>query len=138
MVQTITAVEACTAARKAYNEGRLLAQCNAVEPGNIPYGYEVDIKGSTFVCGIGACLSRNSLDEIAGNDLQWSTIGTDLALFNYIFTCNESDFLVLSSLQGDHDSWLMSRIEGRPDDVVAIAEARFLDAIYAVLGDDNV
>lgn len=137
MTQIITAVEACTAARKAHNEGRLLAQCDSVPAESISYGYEVDIKGTKFVCAIGACLTPHSLDEIEGNDLHLSTIASDMPLFNYIFDCSVNDFPILSSLQGDHDHWLMSRIEGRPEDVVATAEAKFLDTIQAVLGADD-
>lgn len=137
MVQIITAVEACTAARKAYNEGRLLAQCADGKIGSISYGYEVDIEGAKFVCGIGACLNQASLDLIAGNNLALSTIESDLALFNYIFDCSADDYPALNDLQRSHDFWLMSRIEGRDEIAVAASEMEFLATIQSVLGEDD-
>ncbi len=137
MVQTITAVEACTAARKAYTEGRLLAQCTVVEVERIEYGYQVDIVGTKFVCGIGACLTQHSLDAIAGEKLGLTTIENDLAWFNNIFNYASGDYPVINELQRSHDSWLMSRIEGRNEIVVEDNKMRFLSIIQDVLGADD-
>ena len=137
MIQIITGPEACAAARKAYKERRLLAQCDLVEAHRISYGYEVDICDTKFVCAIGACLSENSLEAIEDGMHQLTTIDSDLAAFNYIFNCKHVDFDVLVSLQKAHDQWLMFRIEDRAPQSVAAAEQKFLTIIQDVLGDDD-
>ncbi len=137
MVQIITAVEVCTAARKAYNEGRLLAQCTVIEAEHIEYGYQVDIEGTKFVCAIGACLTQPSLDAIEGANLGRSTIEDNLVLFNYIFDLASDDYPVINELQRSHDFWLMSRIEGRDEIIVEANKMRFLAGIQDVLGADD-
>ena len=133
MIQTITAVEACRAARKAYNEGRLLAQCDTVAPSTISYGYEVDITGTKFVCAIGACLNRDSLDAIEESDGQLTTIESDRGGFKYILDFAYDDYPILCDLQRTHDHWLMVRREGRSPDRIAVAEEGFLIVIKSVL-----
>ncbi len=137
MTQIITAVEACTAARKAYDDGRLLAQCTVVEAERIEYGYQVDIEGAKFVCAIGACLNEHSLDAIAGDRLGLSTIEDNMSVFNHIFYCSSDDYPVINKLQISHDFWLMSRIEGRDEIVVEANKMRFLAGIQDVLGADD-
>ncbi len=137
MIQTITAVEACTAARKARNEGRLLAQCVKVAANSISYGYEVDIVGTRFVCAIGACLNEHSLDAIEDADSHLTTIESDRGVFKYIFDFAQGDYQVLCDLQRTHDHWLMVRREGRAPERIATAQAKFLDVIQGVLGADD-
>ena len=138
MIQTITAAEACTAARKAYDEGRLLAQCVKVAPNSIEYGYEVDIKGTMFVCGIGACLNEHSLDAIEDTDSQLTTLETDRGGFKYIFDYAQGDYSILCELQRTHDNWLMVRRERRGRERVATAKAKFLDVIKGVLEPEGI
>ncbi len=138
MIQNITAVEACTAARKAYNEKRLLAQCVKVAPNSIEYGYQVDIKGTKFVCAIGACLSQNSLDAIEESDGQLTTIESDRGGFKYIFDYAQGDYSILCDLQHTHDHWLMVRRERRGRERIASAKAKFLDVIKGVLEPEGV
>ncbi len=137
MIQTITATEACTAARKAYSEGRLLAQCVKVAPNGIEYGYEVDIVGTKFVCAIGACLNQHSLDAIEESDDQLTTIESGWRGFKYIFDFVQGDYSILCDLQRMHDQWLMVRRQGQSPDRVASAEAKFLSIIQDVLGADD-
>ena len=138
MIQTITAVEACTAARKAYNEKRLLAQCVKVAPNRIEYGYEVDIKGTKFVCAIGACLTQSSLDAIEDTDSQLTTLETDRGGFKHIFDYAQGDYSILCDLQRTHDHWLMVRRERRGRERISSAKAKFLDVIQGVLEPEGI
>ncbi len=138
MIQNITAVEACTAARKAYDEGRLLAQCVKVAANSISYGYEVNIVGTKFVCAIGACLNQNSLDAIEESDGQLTTIESDRGGFKDIFDFVQGDYSILCDLQRTHDHWLMGRRKGRTAERVAHAQAKFLAIIQGVLEPEGI
>lgn len=137
-MQTITAVEACTAARKAHNEGRLLAQCETIPAESISYGYEVDIGDTKFVCAIGASLNQGSLNAIKEAGRELSTIESGMGTFRGIFDVARGDVSVLIILQREHDHWLMARREGRAPDRIERAEERFLAVIQGALEPEGI
>ena len=102
--QHITFEEARSAAALAYKNKRLMAQSDHAE-----YAYEYD----GYVCAIGACLNRDTLDRIEKDGAASSTIFKPATkemdsrtehILDYI-SFDESDRAGLHLLQLAHDQW---------------------------------
>lgn len=116
MVQHITITEVKAACRKAYDEGRLLAQ-NAEIGARCLY-----IGSGDYCCAIGVALTdetRKLLLEDDDLNKMGISFGNAFPLRN-CFTWSEEEMVVLEDIQNAHDSWLF----GSP-----VAKGEFLELI---------
>jgi len=124
--QHITLAEVKIAAKKAYQEGKLLAQSHLDL-----YGYEIQ----GFVCAIGAGLTPETLEQIFEKDIQSDTIAERPDLsgpIEELIIFDEKDRLGLHTLQRAHDRWFGTVVlsEGDSDQAdVQNAEAEFVNLL---------
>lgn len=124
--QTITAENVRFAARRAYDQGTLLAQCVG-RP--VPYGYRVEVDGVEHRCAIGAALCDTTLDMLDERSMELHTLQGDAEELNKLLAWPEEDLEALVEVQKRHDTWLSMVQQGFGESDIRTQRRAFLEII---------
>ena len=110
-MQTLTLEEVKAAARKAYDENRLLAQWALSDPALVDengftgeYGYLV----GQYCCGIGAALTAETLSDLQSRSMNLDTSITSLVHDGRVTLGEPNQLPTFEYIQNAHDRWLDS------------------------------